>query len=198
MRQALLFLALLLTLASPAEAIETLAFDVIEDQGDIQIRRYAPHLLATVTVAGDFDAAGSQAFRPLFDFISGANAGEEKIAMTAPVLQQASGPQSPDQTHGWAISFVMPDRHSAQTLPAPRSAEIRISQQPGGLMAAVTYRGGWGRAKYLENEQRLLNGLQSSTLVICGTPRWARYDPPFMPWFLRKNEILIPLCSANE
>lgn len=198
MRHALLFIALLLTLASPAEAIETLAFEVIEDQGDIQIRRYAPHLLATVTVDGDFDAAGSQAFRPLFDFISGANAGEEKIAMTAPVLQQASDPQSSGQTDGWAISFVMPDKHNVESLPAPRSADIRISQQPGGLMAAVTYRGGWSRAKYLENEQRLLNGLQNSTLAACGTPRWARYDPPFMPWFLRKNEILIPLCNVNN
>jgi hypothetical protein len=26
-----------------------------------------------------------------------------------------------------------------------------------------------------------------------GKPIWARYDPPFMPWFMRRNEVLIPL-----
>jgi hypothetical protein len=30
-------------------------------------------------------------------------------------------------------------------------------------------------------------------LVKAGEPVWARYDPPFMPWFLRRNEVLIPI-----
>ena len=65
-------------------AIESLAFNVVNTSNNIEVRRYAPHLLATVRVTGDFDDAGSVAFRPLFDFISGDNASKEKIAMTAP------------------------------------------------------------------------------------------------------------------
>jgi hypothetical protein len=31
-----------------------------------------------------------------------------------------------------------------------------------------------------------------------GDPIWARYNPPFTPWFLRRNEILIPISpDAN-
>jgi hypothetical protein len=26
-----------------------------------------------------------------------------------------------------------------------------------------------------------------------GEAEWARYDPPFKPWFLRRNEVLIPV-----
>ena len=80
--------ALLLASASLSHAIESLAFDVLETNKGIEVRRYAPHMLATVRVAADFKEAGSEAFRPLFDFISGDNASAEKIAMTAPVLQQ--------------------------------------------------------------------------------------------------------------
>ena len=26
-----------------------------------------------------------------------------------------------------------------------------------------------------------------------GEPIWARYDPPWKPWFLRRNEVLVPV-----
>ena len=38
---------------------------------------------------------------------------------------------------------------------------------------------------------RLLAGLEEA-----GEPIWARYDPPFKPWFLRRNEILIGIRAA--
>ena len=76
----------LLACSGIAQAIESLAFEVLETHGDIEIRQYAPHLLATVRVEGEFDEAGSQAFRPLFNYISGDNRSDEKIAMTAPVV----------------------------------------------------------------------------------------------------------------
>ena len=173
---------LLLAFTGIAQAIESLSFDVLETYDDVEIRQYAPHLLATVRVDGKFDEAGSQAFRPLFS--------DAKIAMTAPVLQQ------PDERQGsWLISFVMPSGFEKDSLPVPTSEIVQVSEQPSMRMAALEYRGGWSQSRYAEQELKLRSALSNVPLTACGDPRWARHDPPFMPWFLRKNEILIPLCS---
>ena len=173
-------------------AIESLAFNVVNTGNDIEVRRYAPHLLATVRVTGAFDDAGSVAFRPLFDFISGDNASKEKIAMTAPVLQQ------PDSESGrWLVSFVMPSDFDRESLPVPSSDVVSVSEQPPMLMAVLQYRGGWSQSRYREHEAKLIGAMSDMSLTACGETRWARHDPPFMPWFMRKNEILIPLCDPT-
>ena len=184
--------AVLLALSGPAHAIEALAFEVLDKQGQIEIRRYAKHLLATVRVSGDFADVGRRAFRPLFNYISGDNRSEEKIAMTAPVLQQPTG-----KRNQWLVSFVMPSEFDQNSLPIPASELVRVSAQPAMLMAAIEYRGGWSQDRYRENEAYLLNAVTGLSLQVCGESRWARHDPPFMPWFMRKNEVLVPLCSIT-
>lgn len=184
---------LLLAFTGISQAIESLSFDVLETYDDVEIRQYAPHLLATVRVDGKFDEAGSQAFRPLFNYISGDNRSDAKIAMTAPVLQQ------PDERRGsWLISFVMPSSFEKDSLPVPTSEIVQVSEQPSMRMAALEYSGGWSQSRYAEHELKLRSALRNMTLTACGDSQWARHDPPFMPWFLRKNEILIPLCESSE
>ena len=184
---------LLLAFTGISQAIESLSFDVLETYDDVEIRQYAPHLLATVRVDGKFDEAGSRAFRPLFNYISGDNRSDAKIAMTAPVLQQ------PDERQGsWLISFVMPSSFEKDSLPVPTSEIVQVSERPSMRMAALEYRGGWSQSRYAEHELKLRSALSNMTLRACGDSRWARHDPPFMPWFLRKNEILIPLCESPK
>ena len=194
MKEVLVLLSCSALLASSgiAQAIESLSFEVLETHHDFEIRQYAPHLLATVRVEGKFDEAGSRAFRPLFNYISGDNRSDEKIAMTAPVLQQ------PDEGQGtWLISFVMPSSFDRDSLPVPSSEAVRVSEQPTLRMAALEYRGGWSQSRYSEHELELRSALNAMSLTACGDPRWARHDPPFMPWFMRKNEILVPLCEPS-
>jgi len=188
---------LLCSFSVPVGALETLAYEVLKTAGDIEIRRYGPHLLATVKVEGKFSKAGSQGFRPLFDYISGENIEAEKIAMTAPVLQQASAPADLSQSRKWFVSFVVPSEFNQQNVPAPSDDGVQITAQPELVVAAIQYSGGWSQRNYEAHEQLLLTGLNAMNLSPCGTPRWARYDPPFIPWFLRKNEILIPLCDPS-
>lgn len=188
---------LLCTLSTAATAIETLAYELLKTVGDIEIRRYQPHLLARVEVEGKFSKAGNQGFRPLFDYISGKNSEAEKIAMTAPVLQQASITSDQRQQSQWFVSFVVPSEFDQQNVPTPSNNSVQITPQPELVVAAIKYRGGWSQQNYETHEQLLLTGLNAMNLSTCGSPRWARYDPPFMPWFLRKNEILMPLCDSS-
>jgi hypothetical protein len=40
----------------------------------------------------------------------------------------------------------------------------------------------------------LRTAMATAGLRAAGEPVWARYDPPFMPWFLRTNEILVEIA----
>lgn len=113
-------------------------------------------------------------------------ASSKKIAMTAPVGQQRSD-------SGWEVSFMMPSSFTMDALPDPLDPTITLRQVPARRMAAVTYSGGWSEAGYIKQKARLLDWIQTKELQIVGEPVWARYDPPFQLWFLRRNEILIPI-----
>ncbi len=177
-----------LTMSISAQSIESLDYSVVSSDGVIEIRKYEPHLLASVRVAGDFEDAGSRAFRPLFKFITGENNSDAKIAMTAPVIQTSDANE-------WLISFVMPREYNLENLPVPASAVVEVSSQAEIIMAAMEYSGGWSKKRYLMHEALMLEALATGNYKSCGAPRWARHNAPFTPWFMRKNEILVPLCN---
>lgn len=178
-------------LAAPTLALEKLGYAIIADQDAFEVRQYDAHILATVTVAAEFNEAGNRAFRDLFNFIDGANGSNQSIAMTAPVLQKPAGAR-------WDVSFVMPASLTAASTPVPDAKHINIVSEPPTLMAALAYSGSWSRTRYLEKEQELRSALTNAGYKACGEPRFARHNPPFWPAFLRKNEVLIPLCTHTS
>jgi hypothetical protein len=184
-------LAVALLGAAPAHGIEELDYAVEAMIGNVEVRRYAPHLLATVQVEGGFEEAGNAAFRPLFDYIAGGNSTGTEISMTAPVLQ-TGGPGA------WDVSFVMPRQFDAGTLPEPQEQRVAIQPEAGALMAALGYTGRWTRANYERHERALREALQGTDYRTCGAPLWARYNAPFVPWFMRRNEVLIPVAVPGE
>jgi effector-binding domain-containing protein len=186
-----------------AVAIEEVPYTVIEQSGAFELRQYSPHIVAETMVEGAFDQVGSEGFRRLADYINGENRSKQSIAMTAPVNQEAQ-PEKIAMTatvgqeksgDRWRITFVMPAKYTLGTLPEPVDSRIEIKQEPGRLMAAVRYSGTWSRKRYEENKARLLAWIEERGFKQTAEPVWARYNPPFMPWFLRRNEILIPVDS---
>lgn len=184
-------LGLILLCSSTANvmAIEEPEFTVVETLDKVEIRRYNSYWVAQTRVAGDFGEAGNQAFRPLVDYLSGDNNADEKISMTAPVQQH-----SVDNQH--VVAFVMPREAVASGLPDPNDAEITLEQVPAQLVAALRYTGNWKESRYRSFEQQLRQQLQASSYDVCGPATWARYNPPFWPGFLRRNEVLIPVAEG--
>ena len=184
-----------------AVAIEEVPYTVIEKNKAFELRQYSPHIVAETTVEGAFDQVGSEGFRRLADYINGENRSKQSIAMTAPVSQEAqskkiamTAPVGQEKSGDrWRITFVMPAKYALDTLPEPIDSRIELKQEPGRLMAAVRYSGTWSRKGYEENKERLLAWIQERGFKQTAEPVWARYNPPFMPWFLRRNEILIPV-----
>ncbi len=182
----------------------TVAYDspryrVVETLGDIEIREYEPYLVAETVVDGGLESAGNQGFRVLAKYIFGDNRGKQKIAMTAPVSQEkaegmkiamtAPVTQAKDGDR-YTIQFMMPSEYSLEQLPEPNDSRITLKEIPARSFAAVRYSGTWSKRNYQKNLALLLETLRQSGYEPSGEPIWARYDAPFKPWFLRRNEIL--------
>ena len=167
-------------------AIEEPSYSVMATEGNFELRKYSSYIVAETYVEGDFEAVGSEGFRRLADYIGGKNQKKESISMTAPVSQEKKDNQ-------WRITFLMPAGYSLEMLPEPLDKRVRLSEEPGRLMAAVRYSGSWSEEGYQENKALLEEFIKKRGLIKKGPAIWARYDPPFMPWFLRHNEVLIPI-----
>lgn len=181
-------------------------YEVLESHPGFELRRYPPHVVAEVEVAGSFEDAGNAAFRTLFGYIAGRNESQRKVAMTAPVVQEAAAPEQAAsekiamtapvvQTEGeagggYVVAFVLPASMTLDTAPVPVSPDVRIRAVPERLSAASTYSGRWSRSSYERHLADLLSAVVAAGFVPVGAPRFARFDPPFKPWFLRRNEVL--------
>ncbi len=197
----LLALGALSLMSRAALAIDAPAYRVTQTYSDFELRDYAPYLVAETVVGSDFEAAGSAGFRLLFDYISGHNTTQTSIAMTAPVMQsgQKIAMTAPVMQSGapgsFVIAFVMPANFTLKTLPIPANSKVRLRQIGAQHFAVWRYSGVWSQSRYQTHLAKLEAGLQREHLTASGPPVWARYDPPFMPWFLRRNEILIPVVA---
>jgi len=186
-------------------AIEEAKYNVLEREGDFELRQYQPHIVAETLVEGDFQEVGNEGFRRLFDYISGKNRKKQSIPMTAPVSQEAASEKIPmtapvnqERVEGkWRITFLLPSRYSMETLPEPLDPRIKLTKTSPRTIAAFKYSGTWSRERYEEREKRLKELIQQRGLNIAGEPIFARYNPPFMPWFLRRNEVLIPVVRLH-
>jgi len=199
-------LLLLLTGATNAMATEEAPYTVIKTDDIFELREYAPQVLAEIIVDGDLEGAGNKAFRPLFRYISGDNKSRGKIAMTAPVSQEQTGekismtaPVSQQSLKGmWAVSFMMPASYTMENLPIPDDQNIKLRQVPARRVAAVRYSGFWSEEKYLLHKEKLEKWVKDNGYTVTGEPVWARYNPPFTLWFMRRNEILIPVIADDK
>ena len=186
---------------SEANAIEEPRFTVISQQQGFEVREYAPYIVAEVVVPGPADEAGNAGFRILAGYIFGQNKGERRIAMTAPVTQTPApikmamtAPVMQEATEsGFLIQFKMPSEYTLLSLPEPLDPKIKLKEIPGGRFAVIRYSGAWSEGNYSEHLQQLRRGVEAAGLRTTGEPIYSRYDPPFMPWFLRRNEIWLRL-----
>lgn len=175
--------ALLTLAAAPAMAIETPKYEVVQAFDGFEVRRYAPYVVAETRVEGAQKDVGNEAFSRLAGYIFGNNRGTRKIAMTAPVTQAREAGDT------WLVQFMMPAEFSLDTLPEPKDPRVYLRLLPARTVAVIRYSGTWSKSNYDEHLATLKAGLAREGLVAKGEPLWARYNPPFMPWFLRTNEI---------
>ncbi len=189
----------LATVHAASMAIEEPSYEVVRrlDGADVELRRYAPYVVAQVRVDGPSDRADSEGFRVLAGYIFGKNRGERRLEMTAPVTRSAA-PVKLEMTapvtrtadaEGYVVQFVLPKDVSLATAPEPIDPRVQLREVPGGLVAAIRYSGTWSQANYDEHLRTLEATLRDAGIAWTGEPVLSRYNGPMTPWFLRRNEI---------
>ncbi len=193
-------LALLTPMRSAMAKIETPPYQVIQSADKIEVREYAPIIVAEVEVAGERGKAINAGFRILADYIFGNNVPEQSIAMTAPVIQQKgakiamTAPVSQTRDGDlWKVRFTMPSSYTIETLPKPNNPGIKIIATPGHRIAAIRFSGFWTDRNLRKNLEKLDAFIQERGLKTAGDPVYAFYNPPWTLPFFRRNEVLYNL-----
>ena len=180
-------------------------YELVHRYPHFELRRYPTYVLAEVQVHAAFDKAANEAFPYLFNYISGSNQAHRKLSMTAPVIQEdpssedmvmtapvlQSGPLTGVEVGDYVVAFVLPAGVSADSAPVPDESKIKIREVPGSLAAVARFSGSGSAAVFQSHLVALLEALQVAGLTPVGSARFARFDPPFKPWFLRHNEVVI-------
>ena len=203
----LLIFALLLglnLLGTPAMATEEPKFTLKSAQGEFEVRDYPALVAAEVTVGGDRKDAAGRGFRLLAGYIFGGNTRKQSIAMTAPVTQAAAKSEKIAMTApvlqtgsngSWVIRFIMPRGSTLATLPQPNNPGVRLVTVPPIRMAVVKFSGLARQDDVDARTAALSRFVKAQQLQAIGAPSLAQYDPPWTLWFLRRNEVMIPVSQ---
>ena len=192
--------------------IEEPPYKVIKQDGDFELREYAPMIIAEASVSGSLDEASSRGFRVIADYIFGNNIAKgasstEKIAMTAPVTMTAAGQanekiamtapvtmSSGDAApNTWRMHFVMPSKYTMASLPTPKNPDVKLREVAAQRVAVNRFSGFSGEKKVAEKTAQLNDWMTRSSLSQSGKAQLARYNMPLTPPPFRRNEILIPV-----
>lgn len=175
---------------------------VITRLGDLEIREYAPCLVAETLVEAEETAARNEGFRRLAGYIFGGNRGERRIAMTAPVAQEPSriamtAPVAQEPSgQGFRIRFFLPASFTAETAPVPNDARVVITAIPAETFAVLRFSGTTAPEAVARNAAILRGMLAASPWRPLGEPVAWFYDPPWTLPPLRRNEVAIRVTPA--
>jgi len=164
-------------------ATETPDYKVLSQDGKFEVRAY-PEMTLVRTASGDGD------FMRLFRYISGGNEAEQKIAMTAPVLMKHEGEST-------GMSFIVPRAVALEKVPAPEDPAVTMDNLPAGQFAVYQYSGGRNETNEQEALGKLRAWIDKQRLEITGEPLFGYYDPPWIPPFLRRNEVMLRIAGTQ-
>ena len=172
--------------------VESARYEEAGRINEIELREYQELVLATVTGVSD-----NSAFGILFNYISGKNRKQKKIPMTAPVITsekiEMTAPVISDHD---SFSFVMPLKYKPEDIPEPLDTRITIRRIPARKLAVIRFKGYAKEKSVNEVKSRLLSILQKSGTAVVGEPFLMRYNSPWTPGFMRRNEVGIEISQA--
>jgi hypothetical protein len=182
--------------------VEQPKYSVVESAGSIEIREYAPMIVAETETAGERSEAINRGFRIIADYIFGNNSAASKLAMTAPVTQQASekiAMTAPVMQQGaggsWRVRFVMPSGYTMDTLPRPRNPAVTLRPVPARRVAVIRFTGSTGADNLQRHRTQLEHFVSDRRLKTVAAPTFAFYDPPWTLPFLRRNEVMVEIAD---
>ena len=182
--------------------VEQAKYEVVESQNEIQIRDYAPMIVAEAEVSGERKEAINKGFRIIADYIFGNNIPKQNVAMTAPVIQQPSqkiAMTAPVTQEGagksWKVRFVMPATYTMDTLPKPNNDAVKLEKVLGKRFAVIRFSGMSGEDSLQKHTNELNAFIKDKKLAPLSQATYAFFNPPWTLPFLRRNEVMIEIAK---
>lgn len=161
---------------------ETAPYKVVRSDGKFELRDYSALTVVETPMADPSGSDGS--FMRLFRFITGANEGKQKIAMTTPVFMAGS-------TSNSTMAFVMPAKMKTSDTPKPADGAVTVRELPSGRFAVLRYSGRQNAPNEAVQLEKLKAWMEAEKLGVLSTPVYGYFDPPWTPSFLRRNEVML-------
>jgi hypothetical protein len=177
-------------------------YSVVKKDGRVEIRDYQGYITAQVNVSSDYNGALYSGFMKLFNYISGKNTNRSKISMTVPVTQEQkpvsekipmTAPVTSEKVKNneYVVSFIMPAEYTLVTLPIPEDKNITFKQIEPHRAAVISFSGRMDEALANKKMAELSEWLDKNNMRPKSNFIMAQYDPPWIPGFMRKNEIIV-------
>ena len=196
------------TLVGIRSGYEQPTYTQVEDAGKgVEVRQYEARLAAQATVRADDEETGrDDAFRLLFDYISGANNRRSEIAMTTPVEfeEQAetismTAPVETSSVEGsYTMRFFLPASYTPATAPVPTDARVELVEVPAETLAVLRFSGSRDESDVRIQQEELLRVVNASGWRAAGDPTALFYDPPWTLPFLRRNEVAVAVTRPSS
>ena len=172
--------------------VEQARYEIIKKIGKLEIRRYPDLVIARV------DGYGDGGFDILFRFITGNNQQKSKVAMTAPVVSEQIAMTAPVLSETGSLAFVMPESFTLETTPKPLDDRVKIVELPKRVVAALRFSGRWSDSIFKKKSKEMLEELANAGVETVGQVFSMRYNGPFTPWFLRRNEVAVVVDQSID
>jgi predicted secreted protein len=173
--------------------VDTIPYTVVKTAGKVEFRKYQRIVLATV-----YGLSENAAFGILFDYIAGANKSKQRISMTAPVVSSDKiAMTAPVISDRGSFSFVLPKGSTIETAPEPIDSRVVLDEIPARTLAVLRFKGRTGTSTIDARKAELMTSLSKAGIQTRGDMLLMRYNSPFTPGFMRRNEVAIEIV-ANE
>lgn len=179
---------------------------VAVDDGEFQLRKYAPLTTAEVTINGDRDFAMNEAFPILARYIFGKNKTKTQMSMTTPVVQAKAGPPSmtmsmttpvmqSEKENGWTMSFLLERGMTLESAPTPLDDRVKLVSVPAKTVATYRYSGNNTEKRMRAGKEKILAWIAEKGLSASSEVTWAQYDQPFAIPMLKRNEAHVEVSG---
>jgi hypothetical protein len=162
----------------------------------VEIRAYGQRVAVETPMRAGNDG---EAFGRLFRYITGANQGDAKIAMTVPVEmapQHIAMTVPVEMTSDQVMRFFLPKAVVAKGPPKPTDPLVHLVTLPPQEFAVLRFSGTVTDGSREKHEKALLAAVTGAGRHVEGAPALLSYDPPFALPFVRRNEVAVRLDDA--
>jgi hypothetical protein len=95
---------------------------------------------------------------------------------------------------GFVTGFVLPVQFDATNAPLPDDPRVVLRAVPAQQLAVRRFTGRWTEDRMARELALLREAVAQAGLRVQGDPVISRFDPPIVPFFLRRNEVWLPVA----